>query len=564
MPTPGTAPFAAPKYVRTSSGWLDPMAQEGMITTPHYLASQAGVSVLKNGGNAVDAAIAAAATLAVVYPHMAALGGDNFWLIYNATTRELRGLNASGRAGRRATIGFYVSKQFDRIPSRGFYAANTVPGSVSGWGEAYRYSKDALHTNLGWNNLFADAIRYAESGFPVSASLANWLRISVNITNPELDNLQRFDGFRQTFLKPDGSPYRVGEILRQRDLRSTMVRVAEQGPEEFYQGAIARQIVTDLETNDGLLTMDDFTRHQSDWVEPISVPYRDTVAFNLPPNSQGVASLSILNILNQFELAEIPEGSLEYYHLLIEATKEAFRDRDRHWTDPAFLEISVEEILSLEHVQAQAARIRSSRIGSGAGLKPLDSKGDTVWLGVVDKVGNAVSLIQSIYQDFGSAIVPAGTGVLLHNRGSYFSLEPSQINRLEPGKRTAHTLNPAMLFKQGKPFLVYGTMGGEGQPQTQAAIVTRIIDHRLSPQDAIEAPRLLYGRTWGAKVNNVRLEARVPHEVVQGLQRRGHPTQIVEPYAHIMGHAGAILIEPENQVLYGASDPRSDGIALGY
>ena len=203
---------------------------------------------------------------------------------------------------------------------------------------------------------------------------------SVNTTDPELDNLQRFAGFRQTFLKPDGSTYRAGEILRQRDLFSTFVRLAGHGPEEFYRGDTARQIVADLEANDGMLTMDDFAHHQPDWVKPISVPYRDTVAFNLPPNSQGIASLSILNILNQFEFAQIPEGSAEYYHFLIEATKEAFRDRDRYLTDPAFLEIPVEEILSLEHGQAQATRIRSSRTVSGTDLKPLDSKGDTVWL----------------------------------------------------------------------------------------------------------------------------------------------------------------------------------------
>jgi oxamate amidohydrolase len=486
------------------------------------------------------------------------------WLSTNVTTRELRGLNASGRAGSRATIAFYANRQFHRIPARGYHAANTVPGSVSGWGEAYRYSKDVLSTELGWEDLFTDAIRYAETGFPISASLANWLSIRTNTSDPELDNLQRFAGFRRTFLKPDGSTYRVGEILRQRDLFSTFVRLAGKGPEEFYHGDIARQIVADLEANDGMLSMDDFAHHQSDWVEPISVPYRDTVAFNLPPNSQGIASLSMLNILNQFELAEIPEGSAEYHHLLIEATKEAFRDRDRYLTDPAFLKIPVEEILSLAHGQAQAARIRAARAVCGADLKPLDSNGDTVWLGVVDQAGNAVSLIQSIYHDFGSAIVPAATGVLLHNRGSFFSLEPSHTNRLEPGKRTAHTLNPAMLFKGRKLFLVYGTMGGEGQPQTQAAMVTRIVDYRLSPQDAIEAPRWLYGRTWGAEVNNVRLEARVPQEVMESLERRGHAIEIVEPYAHVMGHAGAILIEPENQVLYGASDPRSDGIAIGY
>lgn len=564
MSTPGKVPFAPPKYVQTDSAWLNPMGMRGMVTTPHYLASQTGVSILQQGGNALDAAIAAAATLAVVYPHMAALGGDNFWLIYQATTGKLRGLNASGRAGRRATIGFYAGKQFRRIPSRGYYAANTVPGSVSGWGEAHRYSKEVFHTSLRWKNLFADAIQYAENGFPVSASLAKWLRNSVNISNPELDSLERFAGFRQTFLKPGGSPYEEGQILRQRDLSSTLAWLAEEGPEDFYHGDIARKIVADLESNDGLLAMEDFAQHRAEWVEPISVPYRETVAFNLPPNSQGIVSLSILNILNQIGLTEFPEGSAEHYHLIIEATKEAFRDRDLYVTDPAFQKIPIEEILSLEHGQAQAARIGRARISSCVDPNPLDTKGDTVWLGVVDQAGNAVSLIQSIYQDFGSAVVPAGTGVLLHNRGSYFSLEPRHVNRLEPGKRTFHTLNPAMLFRGGVPFLVYGTMGGEGQPQTQAAIVTRIVDHRLSPRDAIEAPRWLYGRTWGAETNNVRLESRVPPEVVATLQQRGHHIEIVEPYAHVMGHAGAILIDSENRILYGASDPRSDGIALGY
>jgi oxamate amidohydrolase len=474
------------------------MGQHGTVTAPHYLAAQAGLSVLRNGGNAIDAAIAAASTISVVYPHMAALGGDNFWLIYNSETGELRGLNASGRAGEKATIGFYASKHFRRIPPRGYYAANTVSGCVSGWGEAYRYSKDTLRTEILWKDLFTDAIRYAETGCPVSASLAKWLETNVDTGNLELNNLQQFPGFRQTFLKSEGSPYRVGEILRQPDLSSTLRSLADQGPQEFYLGAIARKIVADLEVHDGMLSLNDFARHRADWVQPIAVRYRDSIAFNLPPNSQGMASLSILNILNQFEAAELPESSAAYYHLIIEATKEAFRDRDRHLTDPAFQSIPVAEILSLEHGQAQAARIRAGLSAALVNPRPLDANGDTIWLGTVDRSGNAVSLIQSLYHDFGSAIVPAGTGVLLQNRGCFFSLEPEHVNRLEPGKRTFHTLNPAMLFKGGKPFLVYGTMGGEGQPQTQAAVVTRIVDHQLSPQDAIEAPRWLYGRTWGS------------------------------------------------------------------
>jgi gamma-glutamyltranspeptidase len=559
-----TPPFAGPKHVRTASAWLNPMGQHGTVTAPHYLAAQAGLSVLRNGGNAIDAAIAASSTISVVYPHMAALGGDNFWLIYNSETGELRGLNASGRAGEKATIGFYASKHFRRIPPRGYYAANTVPGCVSGWGEAYRYSKDTLRTEILWKDLFTDAIRYAETGCPVSASLAKWLETNVDTGDLELNNLQQFSGFRQTFLKSEGSPYRVGEILRQPDLSSTLRSLADQGPQEFYLGAIARKIVADLEVHDGMLSLNDFARHRADWVQPIAVRYRDSIAFNLPPNSQGMASLSILNILNQFETAEFPESSAAYYHLIIEATKAAFRDRDRHLTDPAFQSIPVAEILSLEHGQAQAARIRAGLSAALVNPRPLDANGDTIWLGTVDRSGNAVSLIQSLYHDFGSAIVPAGTGVLLQNRGCFFSLEPEHVNRLESGKRTFHTLNPAMLFKGGKPFLVYGTMGGEGQPQTQTAVVTRIVDHQLSPQDAIEAPRWLYGRTWGAATNNVRLESRIPEEVAAALRRLGHSVEIVEPYAHAMGHAGAILIDQQTQMQYGASDPRSDGLAACY
>jgi gamma-glutamyltranspeptidase/glutathione hydrolase len=556
--------FTEPKYVRTPSAWLNPMGQHGSVSSPHYLASQAGLSTLRKGGNAIDAAIAAASTLSVVYPHMAALGGDNFWLIYNSKTGELRGLNASGRAGQKATIAFYANKDFRRIPPRGYYAANTVPGCVSGWGEAYRYSKHTLQTELLWKDLLADAIWYAETGCPVSASLAKWLRINTNTANQELNKLRQFPGFRQTFLKPDGSPYHVGEMLRQPELFSTLQMLAEQGPQEFYLGEIARKIVNDLDAHDGMLSLSDFAHHQADWVRPISAPYRDGIAFNLPPNSQGMASLSILNILNQFDPAEFPEGSPPYYHLIIEATKEAFHDRDRYLTDPAFQSVPVEEILSLEHGQAQAARIRSGWAAALADPKPLDPKGDTIWLGVVDQAGNAVSLIQSIYHDFGSGIIPAKTGVLLQNRGCFFSLESEHVNRLEPGKRTFHTLNTAMFFKGERPFLIYGTMGGEGQPQTQAAIVTRIVDHQLSPQDAIEAPRWIYGRTWGAVANNVKLESRIPEGVADALRRWRHSVEIVEPYAHIMGHAGAILIDQQTQMQYGASDPRSDGLAVCY
>ena len=310
-----------------------------------------------------------------------------------------------------------------------------------------------------------------------------------------------------------------------------------------------------------MLSLKDFADHKADWVEPIRVNYRGLSACNLPPNTQGMASLEILNILNNFDVKAMGEGSADYYHAVIEATKEAFADRDAYLSDPAFVSIPLDRLLSEDHGKKQAERIDMKK---AAGPKaPLDPKGDTIWLGVVDKDGNAVSLIQSIYHDFGSGIVAEGTGVLLQNRGSFFSLDPKHVNHLEPGKRTMHTLNPAMLLKDGKPYLVYGTMGGEGQPQTQAAIVTRVVDFGMSPQEAITAPRWLYGRTWGAASNDVKLEGRIPASVVEELKKRGHPVKVVEDFTDTMGHAGAILVR-DNGVLQGATDPRGDGLAAGF
>ena len=548
-------------YCATPSMSANPLAVNGMVTSPHHLATQAGLDILRRGGNAVDAAVAVAVTLAVVYPQMCTPGGDNFWLIYDAGAGRLLGLNASGRAGENATIDFYTSRGFPKIPSRGYLAANTVPGAVSGWDEAYRFSRSALHTPMAWKDLFASAIGYAENGVPVSTSLARWSAINADVQDSTFRNLQRFPEFAKVFMK-NGAPLAEGDMFRQPDLARTLKTIAEKGAAEFYTGSIARKITADMEKHGGLLTMKDFASHKVDWVEPVSVEYRGLTACNLPPSTQGMASLEILNILNNFNIKDMGESSADYYHAIIEATKEAFLDRDRYLSDPDFVSIPLKELLSREHGRAQAARIRMDRAATSK--KPLDPKGDTVWLGVVDKDGNAVSLIQSIYHDFGSGIVAEGTGVLLQNRGSFFSLDPAHVNHLEPGKRTFHTLNAAMLLKDGKPFLVYGTMGGEGQPQTQAAIATRIVDFGMFPQDAVAAPRWLHGRTWGAASNDLKMEGRIPQETLDDMKRRGHPVARVDDYTDGMGHAGAIMIDPETGLRYSATDPRGDGLAIGY
>ncbi|MDX8046264.1 gamma-glutamyltransferase [Gracilibacillus sp. S3-1-1] len=538
------------------------MGVDGMVTTPHYLASQAALDVLQDGGNAVEAAVAAASTLAVVYPHMNGIGGDNFWLIYNAETEELQALNASGRAGEKATINFYREQGFESIPSRGYLGANTVPGAISGWDQAYQYAQSTMSNSLSWERALEDSIKYAEEGFPVTPSQQYWTNINIDPDDEEFRNLQRFDEFSNIYLKENGESYQEGEVLTQSDLAKTLKIIAENGADEFYKGQIAENIIADLEENEGILTMDDFKNHTADWVDPISVDYRGHTAYNFPPNTQGFAALSILNILNNYDVQNLGEGTADYYHLLVEATKQAFADRDEWLTDPEFVDIPVGELLSKEHGEELAARIDMEVAATE--VKPLDPKGDTVWFGVVDKEGNAVSIIQSIYHDYGSGIVAKDTGVLLQNRGSFFSLDEEHINHLQPGKRTFHTLIPAMIFKDEKPYLVYGTMGGEGQPQTQAAIATRIIDFGMSVQDAIEAPRWLHGRTWGASSNDLKMEGRIHDTVLNDLIDRGHPVNKLEDYTDTMGHAGAILIDPNTGVKHDGADPRGDGAAVGY
>lgn len=536
------------------------MGTNAMVTTPHYLASQAALEVLHKGGNAVEAMIAAASTIAVVYPHMNSIGGDNFWLIYNAKTKEVKALNSSGRASEKATIAFYKEKGFSKIPSRGALAANTVPGAVAGWKEAHRYAEKEIGNALKWEELLQQSIHYAREGFPVTESQHYWTNVNLE-DDFEFRALQRFDEFARIFLQNGKAP-KVGSILKQPDLANTLEYIAKNGATSFYEGEIAEKIVADLQRLGGLLTLNDFKHHTSDWVEPISVHYREYEAYNLPPNTQGMASLSILNILNHFNLNQIDEGSSDYYHLLVEAIKLAFIDRDQYLTDPEFSHIPLDELLSKEHGEHLANKIKQ-KMGASK-LQPLDAKGDTVWLGVVDNEGNAVSFIQSIYHEFGSGIIPRGTGVILQNRGSFFSLDEGHVNCLAPRKRTFHTLNPAMLLKDNRPLLVYGTMGGEGQPQTQAMLVTRIIDYGMSVQAAIEAPRFLYGRTWGASSNTLKLEGRISPDVQSALQDLGHEIEVLSDFTDTMGHAGSIYIDHETNVKFGGADPRGDGIAIGY
>lgn len=552
--------FTPSPYSQTESQRFDPMTTRVMVTSPHYLATQAGVDTLRRGGTALDAAIAVAAVLAVVYPQMCSIGGDNFWLAHEAATGTLHGINASGRSGERATRDFFAQKGLAAIPLRGPLAACTVPGVVSGWDAAHTLSR-SWGSPLSLADLLQDAIALATDGFAVTPSLAYWLHEDCKADPHGYRQLQNQPGFASTFL-PTGKPAQVAERMRLPELATTLSLIAREGPRTFYEGELTERMTRWLAANGGLLTARDFAQHEAESVTPLSVGYRGLEACNLPPNTQGVASLSILNILEHMDVASLGESSAEHIHAVVEATKLAFAERDAYVTDPDFAHIPVDHMLSPAHGRELAQRIHMNRALESANL--LEPKGDTCWFGVVDAQGNAVSAIQSIFHDFGAGVVAGDTGVLLQNRGSFFSLDPTHVNTLEPCKRTMHTLNPPMLRKNGKPWLVYGTMGGEGQPQTQAAIVTGIVDFGLSPHDAVAAPRWLYGRSWGLPVNNLRIEGRFAPQVAASLQQQGHDVEVLDGYSDLMGHAGAILCDHEAGLLIGATDPRSDGLAAGY
>jgi oxamate amidohydrolase len=538
-------------------------AANGMVATSHYLASGAGLRVLRQGGTAVDAAIAANAVLCVGYPHMAGLGGDGFWLVHGPGTEGVEALNASGPAAKAATRDFYRDKGHqDEIPARGALAALTVPGAVDGW--------RVMHDRFGrlpWQDLFDEAIHYAREGIPVTRSLADWIAQDVPV-------FEEHQSSGRIFL-PDGRAMREGERLIQADLARSLDRLARDGARSgFYEGPIAEAICRGVSGDGSPLAPDDFASFEAEWVEPLSTGYRDYTVYEFPPNTQGFAALQILNIIEGFDLQRWGDGSADYYHHMAEAVKLAFADRDAWLTDPRFLEIPLDRLLDKGYAGERRERIDPERAMVMADVEPgveyehenarRSPDGDTCYFCAVDRDGLAVSVIQSIYHDFGAGVVGGDTGIILQNRGSFFSLDDEHPNRLEPGKRTFHTLIPAMMLRDDDPYLVFGTMGGEGQPQTHAALISRIVDFGYDVQQAIEAPRWLMGRTWGTESQDLSLEGRISDEVMRELELRGQPVMPLEDWNDNMGHAQAIRIDGENGWLEGGADPRGDGLALGY
>lgn len=527
-------------------------AQRGLIATPHTLASEAGLAVFQQGGNAVDAAVAAAITIAVVYPHMNSIGGDSFWLIYEARTSRLRVLEADGRSAARIDPDAYRARYGTTMPTRGGAAALTVPGTVAGWWEAHLASRERMRSPIPWKAFFENAIRHAREGFPLSTGQR---RVTTQAAALFEDGVA--DEIKRSFW-PIYHPDRLAfGTLRQPDLAGTLEAIAAGGADEFYRGDLGRRLAAGAAAAGSPLRARDLAEHSADWVEPLRIRYREGEVTSAPPPTQGFAALAILRLLEGFDLRALDNA--EYIHLAVEATKLAFEDRDHCLADPTVVSVPVEHCLD----PARLAR-RRRRISDYAAMPAGNTQmaGDTVAITAADADGNAVAVIQSTYHEFGAAVVAGDTGVLLQNRGASFSLDPAHPNCLAPRKRPAHTLIPSMYMVAGRPRLVYGTMGGDGQPQTQAALVTRVVDRGLSPQLAVEAPRWLYGRTWGEPSTSLWLEGRLGADVATSLRQRGHDVRVVENWSDLMGHAQMVRLDEEG--LSGGSDPRADGAALGW
>lgn len=524
-------------------------ATRGMLVAPHSLAAQAGCAVLRDGGNSIEAMVAAASVIAVVYPHMNAIGGDGFWLIM-PPAGDLYAIDACGPAAQLASIDFYHGHQ--TIPTRGPLAANSMAGTIGGWAVALDLAKQKFSGRLPLARLLEDAIHYGRQGFPITPSQAS-------ITAAKQSELAQQSGFAASFLLEGRAPV-AGQIMRQERLAASLEQLARCGLDDFYRGDLAASMAADLARLGSPLSRKDFESFRARLVEPLSLAHGTGQLYNMTLPTQGVISLAILGIAERAGLAQMEADSADHIHCLVEATKQAFGLRDRFVTDPAFAPLAPQEILADTILDSAARQIDMQRAAPwGAGKPPAD----TVWLGAIDGNGISVSFIQSIYHEYGSGIVLEGSGVNWQNRGASFRLDPNHLLALVPGKRPFHTLNPAAARLRDGSSLVYGTMGGDGQPQTQAAIFSRLALFGQSLQQAITAPRWLLGRTWGQSSDSLKLERGFGDTVAAELSRRGHDIEITPSHSEVMGHAGALLRHP-NGLIEGASDPRSNGVAAGF
>lgn len=518
------------------------VCRNGMVATSQPVAALVGLKVLMDGGNAVDAAVATAAMLNVVEPMSIGIGGDMFAIVYISKTKELIGINASGRSPHGLDREELLRRGYRSVPDYGMIPV-TVPGALDGWVMLLeRFGRMTI------SDLLGPAIRYAEEGFAVTPQIAqSWASAT--------GKLSGHPNTAKHYLI-DGRAPKVGEIFRQPYLAETFRLIAEGGREPFYEGEIAREIVRFSEENGGYLMMEDFKDHTSEWVEPVGTTYRRFKLYELPPNCQGITAQMALNIIEGFDLGSMEHNSADYLHLLIESMKLVFADRNRYITDPSFRDIPIFGMISKRYAEERRRLIDPDRALQRAEPGDPARFSDTAYLCVVDSERNAVSFINSLFHGFGSGMVGGDTGVLLQNRGASFSLNPEHYNVLEPRKRPMHTIIPAMLFMDDEPLVVFGVMGGDMQPQGHLQVVCNLVDFDMNVQDAIDAPRFRY---MGGV--SVALEEGISGDVAGELERRGH--KVVPPNT-FFGGGQAIFIDPETGSLHGGSDHRRDGCAVGY
>ncbi len=517
----------------------------GMVTAPHHLAAEAGSAVLREGGNAIEAMVAAASTIAVVYPHMNAIGGDGFWLISRASETPI-GIQACGPAAALADAPFYAAHGDTAIPTRGPRAALTVAGAVAGWAEAKAIAEEA-GGRMTLSRLLEAARRHASEGVPITRS-------QERLTREKWDELTDVPGFRDTFAA--NGPPREGATLRQPHLAASLAQLATAGLDDFYRGELARTIARGLEGAGSPVRLADLEAFRAVRVAPAEARLAVGRIFNMPPPTQGVSSLMILRLFEKLRISEAE--SFAHVHGLVEATKRAFILRNAHLGDPARMGEAWRAWLSEDTTDSEAALINMK---TAAPWPHVAHHGDTIWMGAADRHGNVVSYIQSIFWEFGSGFVVPGTGIVWQNRGASFTLFPGP-NELGPGRLPFHTLNPAMALLNDGCTLAYGTMGGEGQPQTQAAIFTRHVLFGQDMQEAVTAPRWLLGRTWGGTSTNLKLESRFDPRLVAALANAGHDIETVGAFDDMMGHAGMVSIARDG-LIRAATDPRADGSCSG-
>ena len=527
------------------------IAKNGMVATSHPLATQIGLDILKNGGNAIDAAIASNAALGLMEPTGCGIGGDLFAIIWSAKENKLYGLNASGRSPGNLDLQYFKDRNLDKIPPYGPLPV-TVPGCVDGWFE--------MHEKFGsmdMEQILAPAIQYAREGFPVTELIGYYLTLSSK-------RFKDYPNFAETYM-PDNKSLEKGDVFKNPYLANTYEKISKEGKDAFYKGEIADVITEFIQEQGGLLTIDDLAKHTSEWVDPVSINYRGYEIWELPPNGQGIAALQILNILEEYDISSMGFGSPEYVHQFVEAKKLAFEDRAKYYADPVFNKLPVEQLISKEY-----AKERMKLIGDHASNSYNAGKleqGNTIYLTVADKYGNMVSLIQSNYRGMGSGMVPPELGFMLQDRGELFSLEEGHYNVIEPNKRPFHTIIPAFITKDGKPWISFGVMGGAMQPQGHAQIVVNLVDFGMNLQEAGDAPRIQHtgsSEPTGEKMTDggqVLLESSFDYDCIKALMKKGHNV------GYSLGSYGgyqAIMWDEKNKVYYGASESRKDGQAAGY